>query len=154
MAASPADDCTLRSANVLNFDPTNFATFCVALDNHGNAKYLAAYLNAVLGNLSGFDFDSTYYRVAFGGAKAFLAGFAGNFFFDSKLERSYMELPLASLGSVVASLQAWAANPSNPPFTVLNRFNVRDVRGCLIASVDYAALADFVFVSNCATLVP
>lgn len=157
MAAPPsAVDCIQRSANVAVYDRTNFASMCYARDASGVATQLKIYLAPSLGNLSGSAFDTTYYSVN-AGSLSFLGGFAGSVSYDKQLGRSFVQLPFtsASFGPINQALRAWILDPASPT-TVLNRFNLRDAKGCLAHSVDYSTVSDFVppAVGECVNLAP
>jgi len=152
MAAPPPIDCSAQSSNVLSFDNTNFITFCMVPTPTSSIAGFYAYYSPALGNLSRYEFDTTYYSVHPQG-NTFVASAAGSLVFDKRLGRSYTQIPLSVLSHVVPLLQQWATNPLTSP-TVLNRVNVRDADGCLAYSVDYAALADFTPIVDCATLAP
>lgn len=108
------------------------------------------------GNLSGSQFDTTYYSVS-AGSLSFLGCFAGYVSYDKQLARSYVQLPFtsASFGPINQALRAWILDPASPT-TVLNRFNLRDAKRCPAYSVDYSALADFLppAVGECVNLAP
>jgi len=140
---------------VLTYDHTNFATFCIVPATTSSPAEFYASFSPDLGNLSGYEFDTSYYEVS-QGTKAFVAGAAGRIAFDKRLGRSYAQIPTSALESVGPLLAQWAQNPDTSS-TVLNRFNVRDGDGCLAYSVDYASLADFVppaVVNGCTNLAP
>jgi hypothetical protein len=154
VAAPPPVDCSARSANVLEFDHTNFITFCFVQSTTASPSAFYAYYSPELGNLTGYEFDTSYYEVS-QGTKTFVGGAAGRLVFDKRLGRSYAQIPDSVLSGVGPLLSQWARDPFNSP-TVLNRVNVRDADGCLAYAVDYAALADFIppAVVDCANLAP
>ena len=154
MAAPPPVDCSARSANVLEFDHTNFITSCFVPPTTSSPVEFYAYYPPELGNLQGYEFDTSYYAVS-QGTKTFIGGAAGRLVFDRRLGRSYTQIPDSVFSNVAAVLTQWASDPLNSP-TVLNRVNVRDADGCLAYSVDYAALSDFTppAVEDCANVAP
>jgi hypothetical protein len=154
-AAGPGTTvCAARSANVLQYTSTTFATACY-VRSAGTPVDFAAYLAPALGNMKGYTFDLTYYVVDSSGP-AFLQGFAGSLQYDRACGRSYLTYPVSAGNEIGPVLANWVANPNDANvLKLMMRISVRDSSGCLVNTVDYTQLADFIppaVLSDCSTL--
>jgi hypothetical protein len=139
--------CDALSANVLQYDHSNFRQTCLVRDDTGTVVETRAVYSASLGNLAGYRYDETAYGV-FLGNKSFVGSVAGKLKYDKVLQRSYAALPTTFMPGFGPLLQAYAValgsgNPESVPAPFVH-VNVRDKNGCLAYSVDYSAFADFV----------